>query len=175
MGAIRSSSHLDRQATASSSCSDTTRAARFNPYYTLLDWPGDSTPQFSLVRPFVPFSETDERKNLTSIMAAHKARHFYATEDPNLQLVFATSDDSHIMGDIFETKERPTFAIKAIGTAPVAKVSIVRSGKYIHVAEPNQGEVAFEFDGQVRALLPLYETEVRGVPMLQRMANQLFV
>jgi arsenite-transporting ATPase len=31
-----------------------------------------------------------------------------------------------------------------------------------------------EFDGQVRALLPLYETEVRGVPMLQRMANQLF-
>lgn len=32
-----------------------------------------------------------------------------------------------------------------------------------------------EFDGQVRALLPLYETEVRGVPMLQRMANHLFV
>jgi hypothetical protein len=47
----------------------TTRAARFSPYYTLLDWPGDSTPQFSLVRPFVPFSETDERKNLISIMA----------------------------------------------------------------------------------------------------------
>jgi arsenite/tail-anchored protein-transporting ATPase len=32
-----------------------------------------------------------------------------------------------------------------------------------------------EFDGQVRALLPLYETEVRGVPMLERMAKQLFV
>lgn len=31
-----------------------------------------------------------------------------------------------------------------------------------------------EFDGQVRALLPLYETEVRGVPMLERMAKQLF-
>jgi hypothetical protein len=31
-----------------------------------------------------------------------------------------------------------------------------------------------EFDGQVRALLPLYETEVRGVPMLRRMADQLF-
>ncbi len=30
-----------------------------------------------------------------------------------------------------------------------------------------------EFDGMVRALLPLYETEVRGVPMLQRMASQL--
>lgn len=32
-----------------------------------------------------------------------------------------------------------------------------------------------EFDGQVRALLPLYETEVRGVEMLKRMADALFV
>jgi len=32
-----------------------------------------------------------------------------------------------------------------------------------------------EFDGQVRALLPLYETEVRGTAMLKRMADQLFV
>jgi arsenite/tail-anchored protein-transporting ATPase len=31
-----------------------------------------------------------------------------------------------------------------------------------------------EFDGQVRAILPLYETEIRGVPMLKRMADALF-
>jgi arsenite-transporting ATPase len=31
-----------------------------------------------------------------------------------------------------------------------------------------------EFDGQVRAVLPLYETEIRGVASLQRMANALF-
>jgi arsenite/tail-anchored protein-transporting ATPase len=31
-----------------------------------------------------------------------------------------------------------------------------------------------EFDGQVRAILPLYETEVRGTPTLKRMADQLF-
>jgi arsenite-transporting ATPase len=31
-----------------------------------------------------------------------------------------------------------------------------------------------EFDGRVRALLPLYETEVRGTAMLKRMAGQLF-
>jgi arsenite/tail-anchored protein-transporting ATPase len=31
-----------------------------------------------------------------------------------------------------------------------------------------------EFDGMVRAILPLYETEVRGSAMLQRMADQLF-
>ncbi len=31
-----------------------------------------------------------------------------------------------------------------------------------------------EFDGQVRAILPLFETEVRGVPMLQRVAEKMF-
>ena len=33
-----------------------------------------------------------------SLLAAHKARHFFATEDPNLQLVFATADKSHDHG-----------------------------------------------------------------------------
>jgi len=46
----------------------TTRAARFSPYYTLLNIPGQAQPEFSLVRPFVPFSETDERKNLIALM-----------------------------------------------------------------------------------------------------------
>jgi hypothetical protein len=36
-----------------------------------------------------------------SLLAAQRARHFYATEDPNAQLVFRTSDGAHIMGDIF--------------------------------------------------------------------------
>jgi len=32
-----------------------------------------------------------------------------------------------------------------------------------------------KFDGMVRALVSLYETEVRGIPMLKRMAEQLFI
>jgi arsenite-transporting ATPase len=32
-----------------------------------------------------------------------------------------------------------------------------------------------KFDGMVRSIVPLYETEVRGVAMLQRMADSLFV
>jgi hypothetical protein len=35
-------------------------------------------------------------------------------------------------------------------------------------------EIWEKFDGMVRAQLPLFETEVRGVPMLKRMAEQLF-
>lgn len=37
----------------------------------------------------------------TAVLQAHKARHFFASEDSNAQLVFATSDGAHVMGDIF--------------------------------------------------------------------------
>jgi hypothetical protein len=30
------------------------------------------------------------------------------------------------------------------------------------------------FDGNVRAVVPLFETEVRGVPMLQRLCDAIF-
>ena len=36
-------------------------------------------------------------------------------------------------------------------------------------------EIWEKFDGMVRAKLPLYETEVRGVQSLNRMADNLFV
>ena len=36
-----------------------------------------------------------------ALLQAHKARHFFATEDSNAQLVFATTDGTHIMGDQF--------------------------------------------------------------------------
>ncbi len=37
----------------------------------------------------------------TALLQAHKARHFYATEDSNAQLVFATADGARVMGDSF--------------------------------------------------------------------------
>jgi arsenite-transporting ATPase len=36
------------------------------------------------------------------------------------------------------------------------------------------GEIRKDFDGLVRAIVPLYETEVRGVPMLERVSQALF-
>jgi anion-transporting ArsA/GET3 family ATPase len=31
-----------------------------------------------------------------------------------------------------------------------------------------------EFDGSVRAIVPLFETEIRGVPMLKRLCDAIF-
>jgi hypothetical protein len=39
----------------------------------------------------------------TDLMAAQRARRFYATEDPNAQLVFRTNDGAHVMGEIFNS------------------------------------------------------------------------
>ena len=36
------------------------------------------------------------------------------------------------------------------------------------------GEIGETFDGLVRAIVPLYETEVRGVSMLERVGEALF-
>lgn len=46
-----------------------------------------------------------------NIMAAHKARHFYATEDSNMQLVFRTGDGAKIMGDIFTASGGATLVV----------------------------------------------------------------
>jgi uncharacterized membrane protein (UPF0182 family) len=63
------SGQVTTSSTANGITTTSTRSARFNPYYTLLHVPDVEDPQFSLVRPFVPFSENDERKNLIALMA----------------------------------------------------------------------------------------------------------
>ena len=45
------------------------RVSRFEPYYTLFHAPGSETSEFSLLRPFVPFSPDDTRKELRAVMA----------------------------------------------------------------------------------------------------------
>lgn len=46
------------------------RDARIPPYYQLLQLPGGEELEFTLSRPFVPFSEDDQRQQLTGFMAA---------------------------------------------------------------------------------------------------------
>ena len=49
------------------------------------------------------------------------------------------------MGDIFETTQPPAFGVKVIGTQPVAKVSLIRDGKALHMVEPKQREFLLTF------------------------------
>lgn len=51
-----------------------------------------------------------------ALLQAHKARHFFASEDSNAQLVFATSAGDKIMGDIFSVAG--TVTLRAQGYDP---------------------------------------------------------
>ena len=48
----------------------TTREARMDPYYLLMRLPGEAKESFLLLRPFVPVSSNDSRKELTAFMVA---------------------------------------------------------------------------------------------------------
>jgi hypothetical protein len=48
-----------------------TREARISPVYSLIRLPGEETESFVMLRPFVPFSEDDSKKTLTSFMVAN--------------------------------------------------------------------------------------------------------
>ncbi len=45
----------------------------------------------------------------------------------------------------------------------------------VTMQEEHMRTVWQKFDGSVRAIVPLYETEIRGLPMLQRLADAMFV
>jgi len=61
-----------------------------------------------------------------AILQAHKARHFFATEDSNAQLVF--TDGTHIMGDIFNVSGSVTLrtAVYDPGAESVSSLEVWR-------------------------------------------------
>lgn len=63
-----------------------------------------------------------------AFLQAHKARHFFATEDSNAQLVFATSDGAHILGDIWNATNPVTLraAVYDPGNEAVSTLEVWR-------------------------------------------------
>jgi hypothetical protein len=76
------------------------------------------------------------------IIDAFKRRHSYAATD-NIIVEFRSG--KQMMGDIFDTNQLPAFEVIVHGTAPVQKISLIRSGKYIHIEEPKKQEVRLSF------------------------------
>jgi hypothetical protein len=72
------------------------------------------------------------------IIDAFKKRHSYAATD-NILLVVRSGE--RLMGDIFESKERPTLTIEATGTAPIARLHVVRDNKYVYSIEPKERQL----------------------------------
>jgi hypothetical protein len=81
-------------------------------------------------------------KSRQGILDAFRQRHSYAATD-NILLVVRSGD--HLMGDIFESRDRPTLDIHAVGTADIAQVHIVRNNRYVYSSKPNKREVQLRY------------------------------
>ncbi|MBL8174501.1 MAG: hypothetical protein JNK48_07525 [Bryobacterales bacterium] len=83
------------------------------------------------------------------ILEAFQKRHVYGATD-HIFADFRSGD--HIMGDAFTAAKAPEFRVKLEGTAPFAKVVIVKDNKYVYSAEPKRAKVEFTWrDGESAA------------------------
>lgn len=76
------------------------------------------------------------------LIAAFKQRHSYAATD---NIIFDVHCGDHIMGDIFDSPERPVLAIHVEGTGPIARLDVIRDNAYVLSAKPNERTVDLKF------------------------------
>jgi hypothetical protein len=76
------------------------------------------------------------------IIEAFRQRHSYAATD---NIILDVRSGTHLMGDIFDTTEKPSLEISAVGTAPVAKLHVIRDNKYVFSTEPGTPQVKLRY------------------------------
>ncbi len=81
------------------------------------------------------------KSDRAAIIEAIRQRHTYAATD-NVIVEFRA--DGHFMGEEYETDQPPTLTLRVTGTAPIARVDLIRSGQYIYTAAPGKRHVVIE-------------------------------
>jgi hypothetical protein len=77
-----------------------------------------------------------------ALLKAMRQRHTYAATDNIIAEYHCTANGrDYILGDEFTTAQAPTLRVKLIGTAPFAKVTLVKDDEEIHAITPNKAEV----------------------------------
>lgn len=84
-----------------------------------------------------------EEPTREGILEAFKKRRSYGAMD---NIIGVLTCGEHLMGDVFDTEEKPTIQVIAIGTAPIARVSIIRgvggeTPTYVYEARPGRQKV----------------------------------
>jgi hypothetical protein len=77
-----------------------------------------------------------------AILDGLRKRHVYAATD---NILADVRSGSHLMGDAFSSSEPPELRVKLSGTAPFARVHIVKDNKYVYTTEPGTTDVEFRW------------------------------
>ena len=86
-------------------------------------------------------------KDLTreSLLDAFHKRHVYGATD---DILADFRSGSHIMGDAFSTPTSPELSVRLVGTAPFARVHVIKDNKYVYTAQPSRADVSFTWRDQ---------------------------
>jgi hypothetical protein len=75
-----------------------------------------------------------------AVLEAFKKRRLYAATD---NILADVRSGEHLMGEQFDTRESPTLNVKLEGTAPFARVVVVKDNRYVYSTEPHTKSVQF--------------------------------
>jgi hypothetical protein len=97
--------------------------------------------------------------NREAVVDGFRKRHIYAATD---NILADITSGNHMMGDEFSSASAPALRIKLTGTAPFAKVQIVKDGKYVYASEPKTANVDFSWRDMTAASGKMSYYYVRG-------------
>ncbi len=78
-----------------------------------------------------------ERHDREGILDALKKRHCYGATD---NIVLDVRSGDHLLGDELKTSSPPQLEVKVFGTAPLAKVEVLKDSNVVHTFEPGKAE-----------------------------------
>jgi hypothetical protein len=78
-----------------------------------------------------------ERHDRAAILDAIKQRHVYGATD---DIVVDLRSGAHVMGDELKTSAAPTLEMTVIGTAPLARIDVLRDSEVVETVEPKKAE-----------------------------------
>ncbi|HTM48915.1 MAG TPA: hypothetical protein VL285_09555 [Bryobacteraceae bacterium] len=73
-------------------------------------------------------------------LEAFKKRHVYGATD---HILAEFTSGGHMMGDAFSSSAAPSFRVKLTGTAPFAKVHVIKNNQYVYSTSPGKANVDF--------------------------------
>ncbi len=76
-----------------------------------------------------------EKPGREAIVEAFRARRCFAATD-NIGLVVKCAD--HLMGEEFQLAGQPTLEIRAVGTAAITRLDVIRNNRYVFSTAPNR-------------------------------------
>jgi hypothetical protein len=81
------------------------------------------------------------------LLDAMRKRHAYAATDQIvLDYRIETPDNPPaLMGDVINSKAAPKLLLKALGTAPIKQIDVIKNNTYIHKVNPNRQDASLEY------------------------------